>query len=55
MPIKKGRSRTVIGNNIAKLSDEGYPTKQAVAIAMNKAGKKKHSSSKRKMIIRSGY
>ena len=41
MPLKKGKSRKVIGSNIKELEKTGRPVKQAVAIALNKAGKKK--------------
>ncbi|HGH4643556.1 TPA: hypothetical protein ACJIWE_000681 [Enterobacter roggenkampii] len=41
MPLKKGRSKKIIGENIATEMKAGKPKDQAVAIAMNKAGKKK--------------
>lgn len=41
MPLKKGRSKKVIGQNIATEIKAGNPKDQAIAIAMDKAGKKK--------------
>jgi len=38
MPLKKGKSRKTVGENIRTLRHEGYPQKQAVAIAMRHAG-----------------
>lgn len=39
MPLKKGRSKKVVSGNIRELRHSGYPQRQAVAIAMKKAGK----------------
>lgn len=43
MPLKKGKSDKVVGQNIRELRHSGYPEKQSIAIAMNQAGRSNQS------------
>lgn len=38
MPLKKGKSKKVVSTNIKELLCSGRPQKQAIAIALEKAG-----------------
>ncbi len=39
MPLKKGKSKKVIGENIKEMENSGYPPKQAIAASLNQARK----------------
>jgi hypothetical protein len=39
MPLKSGKSKKVVSDNIRTEMNAGKPQKQAIAIAMSKAGK----------------
>lgn len=46
MPLKKGYGKKAISSNIRTLRKEGYPQKQAVAIAITKAKKSGYGKKK---------
>ncbi len=48
MPLSKGTSSKIRSKNIGQLKSEGYPTKQAVAIAYSVARKSSKKKGKRK-------
>jgi hypothetical protein len=41
MPLKSGKSRKVVSENISELVHSGRKPKQAIAIALHEAGKSK--------------
>lgn len=41
MPLKEGKSEKTVAENITELRKAGYDAKQAIAIALSKAGKSK--------------
>jgi hypothetical protein len=47
MPLVSGKSNDAVHQNIRELMGTGRPQKQAVAIALNKAGKSKKKKGKK--------
>jgi len=48
MPLKSGSSKKIISQNIKTEMAHGKPQKQAIAIAMSKAGKSRGKGGKKK-------
>jgi hypothetical protein len=48
MPLSKGKSKKIISKNIKEMKEAGYPHKQAVAAALNQAGKPQSAKTKKK-------
>ena len=49
MPLLKGSSKSIVGENVRTLRNEGKSEAQSVAIAMSKSGKTKK---KRKALVK---
>ena len=49
MPLKKGKSKKVMSENIREMMRSGHPQKQAIAAAYAQAGKSKKKKKKESM------
>lgn len=54
MPLRKGSGQDVISENISEMVHSGHPQDQAVAAAMQSAGKPKKPKKRRRMGFKSG-
>jgi len=54
MPLRKGKSRAVIGENIREMEESGHPPKQAIAAALNNARKGKRRKMKHRSVHHHG-
>jgi len=52
MPLKSGKSQAVVSSNIKTEIEAGRPRKQAIAIALSKAGKSKRKTRKNRAMKR---
>lgn len=50
MPLRKGKTRKIVGANISELVASGYSYKQAIAIALKQAGLSKYNKNKKKKL-----
>jgi hypothetical protein len=48
MPLAKGSSKKVISENIKEMMRSGHPQKQAIAAALNTAGKSRKQRTKKR-------
>lgn len=55
MPLKHGKSKKVISENIREMMHSGHPEKVAIAAAMRQAGKSRRRKSRMPKADRHGY